>query len=296
MRLDALVRKQHNVTWNQARRWIETGKIWLNGERVTDPATPTNETSVIELKVNAPKPVALGRARAGQTLAKSDVVFVDTHVIVVNKPAGLNSVPFEEGENALVQLVCKYLDQRVTVVHRLDRETSGLLVFARTQPAADSLAEQFRLHSVARRYVALVQGHIESQTIRSLLLDNRGDGLRGSRKAGSPVPKEMGKPAVTHVKALAHLEGMTLIECRLETGRTHQIRIHLSEAGHPLLGEKAYIRDYKGAKAEASRLMLHAAELGFKHPVRETPMKWTLLPPRDFLDLLPGFLTLQFTF
>jgi 23S rRNA pseudouridine1911/1915/1917 synthase len=91
---------------------------------------------------------------------------------------------------------------------------------------------------------------------------------------------------VTHVKALATESGMTLIECRLETGRTHQIRIHLSEAGHPLLGERAYIREYAGPRIPAARLMLHAAELGFVHPTKGVQLRWVLPPPEDFLGLL----------
>ena len=287
MRLDAVVRNRYQISWNQARGWIETGKIWLNGVAVMDPATPTEESAEIELKMNAPKPSST-RAQASPQLAKSDVIYLDSQLIVVNKPAGLSSVPYEKTDVALEQLINKHLGSRITVVQRLDRETSGLLVFARTKEAGMALGDQFRHHTVIRRYVALVQGYVTSQTIRSKLLENRGDGLRGSLKAGSPLSRDLAKPAVTHVRMLNHNDEMTLIECRLETGRTHQIRIHLSEAGHPLLGEKAYIREYTGTKVEAPRLMLHAAELGFDHPTTKAPMHWTMPPPKDFLALLPA--------
>src|SRR5262249_24736641 len=131
-------------------------------------------------------------------------------------------------------------------VHRLDRETSGLMVFARTHAAERILAQQFREHATHRRYLAIVQGRVEAQTIRTRLLRDRGDGRRGSTN----LPN-VGKEAITHVKPLEYLplprgqgrgEGAayTLIQCKLETGRTHQIRIHLSEQGHPVCGEKVY--------------------------------------------------------
>ena len=120
-------------------------------------------------------------------------------------------------------------------MHRLDRDTSGLLVFARTAEAQQHLEHQFRTHSTRRRYLAVVRGAVESQTIESRLVRDRGDGRRGS----TTLPN-VGRRAVTHVRAVERLGDYTLIECRLETGRTHQIRIHLSELGHPLCGDKVY--------------------------------------------------------
>jgi 23S rRNA pseudouridine1911/1915/1917 synthase len=263
-RLDAVVRERFDVSWNKAREWIETGKIWLGDRAIRNPSTPTATDSELELKMNAPK------AARAQSFEKSRVVHVDTQIIVVNKPAGMNTVPYGDEKESLEQLVCQYLQQRkVSVVQRLDRETSGLLVLARTIEAGDFLANQFRFRTVQRRYFALAQGEVGSQVIRTPIHSKGED-----------------KPAVTHVEALMKLRGMTLIECKLETGRTHQIRIHLSEAGHPLLGERAYAGKLRG-KMEAPRIMLHAAELGITHPVKKVPMRWTLLPPEDFLSMLP---------
>ena len=291
MRLDALVRTRQQVSWGKARGWIETGKIWVEGRPITDPSFEVFETVVFELKMNAPRNAGTSRSK-GITpgFAKSRVVFCDTQVIVVNKPAGMSTVPYEEAETGtLEQAIRDHLQQsRVGVVHRLDRDTSGLLVFARTASAEKALAQQFRFHSVKRRYFALAEGAVCSQTCRSVILDDRGDGLRGSLPPGSRLSRDVGKESITHVTCLEQFNGISLVECRLETGRTHQIRIHLSEAGHPLLGEKAYIREFVGLRTEAPRMMLHAAELGFVHPTRCTPLHWTECPPEDFLSLLPS--------
>ncbi len=275
-RLDQLVRAKFDLSWGKARSHIETGKVFVDGKAVTDPGAETRESAAIELKMNAPK-----KPRTESKFAPR-VLHVDTQVIVVDKPSGLSTVPFEgEKLENLEEWVCEHLKQpRVVVVHRLDRETSGLVVFARNAEAGKKLAQQFRFHTVRRRYFALAHGRVKDGTIRSELVENRGDGIRGSGRGG--------KEAITHVRALAELEGMTLIECRLETGRTHQIRIHLSEAGHPLVGERLYVREFKDPRLEAPRLMLHAAELGFVHPTKDAPVLWRESPPADFQALLPS--------
>jgi 23S rRNA pseudouridine1911/1915/1917 synthase len=173
----------------------------------------------------------------------------------------------------------------VRAVHRLDRETSGVMVFARTAAAEKHLAQQFRKHTTARRYVAIAMGEVKTQTIRSRLVRDRGDGRRGSTKLVNA-----GKPSVTHVKPLERIGNYTLIECRPETGRTHQIRIHLSEAGHPLCGEKIYLqplfqpplKDISGAP----RLALHAADLAFQHPMTDEVMQFESALPADLKEFL----------
>jgi 23S rRNA pseudouridine1911/1915/1917 synthase len=165
--------------------------------------------------------------------------------------------------------------RRVRPVHRLDRETSGLMVFARTAEAKKHLEHQFRVHSVRRRYLAIAQGDVAAQTIESRLARDRGDGRRGSTK----LP-DAGKHAVTHVRPIERLGDYTLVECRLETGRTHQIRIHLAEAGHPLCGEKVYgqplFRPRQPDQSGAPRLALCAVELGFVHPVSGEAMHFEM--------------------
>jgi 23S rRNA pseudouridine1911/1915/1917 synthase len=124
--------------------------------------------------------------------------------------------------------------------------------------------------------------------VRSFLLANRGDGLRGSARGNVRASRAGGdaREAITHVERIAKLDGATLVACRLETGRTHQIRIHLSEMGHPLVGERVYVRRYPGPLLEAPRLMLHAAELGFVHPATELPVRWEQPLPPDMQEVL----------
>jgi 23S rRNA pseudouridine1911/1915/1917 synthase len=134
-----------------------------------------------------------------------------------------------------------------------------------------------------RKYLAIVHGRLDrKESYRSMLIEDRGDGLRGSAES----TRIGGQLAVTHVEPLELLDGATLVACRLETGRTHQIRIHLSEAGHPLVGESVYIRDYRGPRIGAPRMMLHATELGFVHPATEKLMHFVRPPPADFNEVL----------
>ena len=225
------------------------------------------------------------------------IVHLDRHVVVVDKPAGITSTRHSDErmhpprrrqhqptlDEMLPRIIARVERRRgqcpVRAVHRLDRETSGLMVFARTVEAERRLQRQFREHTIRRRYVAVVRGEPEERTIESLLVRDRGDGRRGS--AAQP---NAGKTAITHVRPLERLGDYTLVECRLETGRTHQIRIHLSEAGHPLCGDKVYWRPlFESCEPDASgapRLALAAVELGFDHPATGKPMSFeTPLPP-----------------
>jgi 23S rRNA pseudouridine1911/1915/1917 synthase len=174
---------------------------------------------------------------------------------------------------------------RVRAVHRLDRDTSGLVVFALTPEAERDLGRQLRAHAAERRYLALVRGRPKVGRIESNLVHDRGDGRRGS----SSMPGH-GKRAVTHVKVLEGLGDYSLVECWLDTGRTHQVRIHLGEAGAPLCGERVYDRPPHGRPlpdgSGAARPMLHAATLGFRHP---TTGKWVSCSsplPKDMAALL----------
>jgi 23S rRNA pseudouridine1911/1915/1917 synthase len=173
----------------------------------------------------------------------------------------------------------------VRAVHRLDKDTSGLVVFARTAEAERHLGRQFRAHTIERRYLAVVRGRATPARIESFLVDDRGDGRRGSS-----LVVGQGKRAVTHVRVVEALGDFTLVECRLETGRTHQVRIHLAEAGTPLCGERVYDRPLHGAPrpdgSGAARLALHAASLGLEHPATGQRMTWTSPLPPDLRALV----------
>jgi len=171
------------------------------------------------------------------------------------------------------------------VVQRLDKETSGLVVFARTVAAERGLGKQFQAHKVIRHYLAIVPGKVAPQRIATRLVRDRGDGRRGSTTLSG-----IGKEAVTHVRVLEVLPGYSLLGCRLETGRTHQIRIHLAELGHPICGEKVYQRIPGGRihkdLSAAPRLALHADELGFVHPIFGGAMHWKMELPDDLASFL----------
>lgn len=290
--LAAVVREASNgLPWAKAKELVLRGKVTVNGERALDPARRVIVGERIAIDETAP------RKRAG-VLPPELLVHVDADVVVVNKPAGILSVPYVAGDkDTLVDVTQAALRRRprdpqrapLGVVQRLDKDTTGLMVFARTLAAKRSLASQLREHSVTRRYLAIVHGVARDATHDTMLIANRGDGLRGSfgvfrRTPGRP-PKEA-RRAITHVRVVERLRDATLVECRLETGRQHQIRIHLSEAGTPLVGEPVYIRDFAGPRIDAPRPMLHAETLGFTHPRTTERVELHAAPPADFAKVL----------
>jgi 23S rRNA pseudouridine1911/1915/1917 synthase len=277
-------------SWNRARELCKRGKVRRNGELATDAALRVQLGDRVSIDLQAP------RVRQ-HVLDDDSLVYADAHLAVVSKPAGLLSVPFEDGDkNTLIDRLRSLLRRRygtqgaeLGAVQRLDKDTTGLLVFARTLAAKRQLQEAFRIHAIERRYLALAHGVVAQQQFETHLLRDRGDGLRGSfgrfKLARGPVPADA-KRALTDVRPLAALRGATLIECQLSTGRQHQIRIHLSEAGHPLLGEEVYIRDFKAQLLPAPRIMLHAAVLGFAHPSTGRALRFELPAPADFMETL----------
>ena len=240
-------------------------------------------------------------AKRNAPLPDLDIVYSDDAIVVVNKPVGLTTMRStdevaefgDHGQKFLTRTLAGVLpgvlgtpDRPVHAVHRIDRDTSGLVVFARTRAAADKLTDQFRKHSVDRRYLALTRGTPKPGKMSSVFVADRGDGRRGSSR--DLVPED-GKRAVTHVKVVEQLGDFAAVECRLETGRTHQVRIHLGEAGTSLCGEKVYDRPPDGRPlpdgSGAARPMLHAARLGFHHPLTDEVMTWDAKPPQDFARL-----------
>ncbi len=271
--------------WKAVKELIGTGKVFVGGTRVTDDGHRVHTGDHVALRIRAPRP--------RDERAEVQIVFEDTQVVVIDKPAGVSSVPYEQHETGtamdLIRDAWRRLKRPATeaalhVVHRIDKDTSGLLVFAKTKKAERELAMQFRAHTVARTYTCVAHGGVASGRIESRLVDDRGDGLRGSARFAN-----QGKTAVTHVRALRPLQGATLCEVQLETGKTHQIRIHLAERGHPLVGERVYVRDYEGAGGRviaSPRLLLHAATLGFAHPVTRASVSFESSLPDDFQSVL----------
>src|SRR5262245_16853074 len=208
------------------------------------------------------------------------LVFEDASVIVADKPAGLLTMATDtERSKTLYAALREYVNrkkpsEKIFIVHRLDREASGLLVFAKTVAAKERLQEQFKDHSAGRRYVAVVEGRVRVDELRiqSNLAENKA--YRGYSKPNTRV----GKLAVTHVRVLKRNPKTTLIEVRLETGRKHQIRAHLAERGHAILGDKSY----GSGSNPIRRLALHAARLEFKHPVTGKRMQFESPYPKVF--------------
>jgi len=294
--LAAIVRERTGVTWSRARRLCAEGRVTVNGKRCLDPASRIAADALVVVDAQAP------RLLTGP-LGASAIVFADRDIVVVDKPVGMLSVADEPGNrDTLADHLRPMLrnkgergaDARLGVVHRLDKDTSGLMVFARTADAKRVLAAQFRAHDIERVYHAIAHGAVVAKRVETLLILDRGDGIRGSyghfRRPRGAAPIEA-KRSVTHVRPLAVLAGATLVECRLETGRQHQIRIHLSELGHPLVGERVYIRDYAGMRIESLRPMLHARTLGFVHPRTSRQVTFESEPPADFLAMLEALRT-----
>ncbi len=285
--LAAVVREQTGLPWTRAKKLCFEGRVTVNGERCVDPARRIPADALVVVDKFAPK-IEKG------PLAKDAIVHADRDVVVVDKPAGMLSVEDEPGNKETLVEYTRTLLRRVDkggvdaglgVVHRLDRDTSGVMVFARTAEAQRVLAARFRTHDIERVYLAIAHGEVAEARIETDLILDRGDGLRGSfghfRRAKGSLPSDA-RHSITNVKPIEALKGATLVECRLETGRQHQIRIHLAELDHPLLGERVYIRDYTGPRIEAARVMLHARTLGFDHPRTGERMTFERGPPDDF--------------
>jgi 23S rRNA pseudouridine1911/1915/1917 synthase len=314
-------------SWGQAQNWITNRHVQINGNLCLDPSRRLTEKDVIKLwRESLAKPVDAEQLK---------LAYVDEHLVVVEKPAGVTSVKHREErvtssrrkqrqetlEELLPAAIARHLGWAadrgapgsrrpgsrggrlggraqpalppVYPVHRLDRDTSGLMIFARTRAAEQRLIKLFRDHRIDRQYWAVVHGHAASQVIRSTLVRDRGDGQRGSAPAGT-TPED-GQSAVTHVHLVEHLPGYSIIRCKLETGRTHQIRIHLSERGHALCGDKIYTRSLDGKTVDdrsgAPRHALHSERLAFRHPITGEPLVFQMRLPPDLAGWLKRFRT-----
>jgi 23S rRNA pseudouridine1911/1915/1917 synthase len=295
-----LARPEHEV-----RQWLRQRKVRVAGQPCSNAGWRVRAGQRIEVEIPAPKQgpgQPEKRERAGPPIA---IRFVDEHLLVVEKPTGLTTMRHAEDVAAFGRRAKKYLPTtlqdllpaaveahtgkpagRIRAVHRLDKETSGLVVFARSAAAESSLGTQFRAHTIERVYRALVRGQAVSARIESTLIADRGDGRRGSGAAGS----RDGQHAITQVTLVETLGEFSLVECRLETGRTHQVRIHLGEAGTPLCGERIYDRPLHGKPlpdgSGIPRVALHAATLGLEHPVTGKRLFWTSPLPPDLEEAL----------
>jgi 23S rRNA pseudouridine1911/1915/1917 synthase len=290
--LAAFLRQQLDVSWTSARTMCERHKVSIDGHLAADPARRVRVGQQISIDPNAKRPLAPAIQKAQER-----IIFEDSQLLVVNKPAGISSVPYERDEKSTAMDLIrdawraqgrKATDQPLYVVHRIDKDTSGLLMFAKTRPAERELQQLFRHHDIRRRYLCVAHGYCISRTIESYLIKDRGDGLRGSLAQWKVDLGHGGRLALTHLEVTEHIGTVaTVCSVQIETGKTHQIRIHLAEAGHPIVGERVYIRDFtrRGQTAlPCSRLLLHAETLGFVHPITGEDLMFQQDPPLDFSE------------
>lgn len=263
------------ASWNEVRKLIETGKLSVGGSVVRDNRHPVAPNTEVELRMTRPKSVPLADPR---------ILYFDPHIVVANKPTGIASVDHEAEPTSLQSELRQSLEAQerrnvppLKVVHRLDKVTSGVMLFARTQAAQADLKEQFRAHTTGRIYLAVAHGAVRSETLSFRLVRDRGDGVRGVT-----TNPNLGYTSVTHVRVKETFARCSLIECKLETGRTHQIRIHLAEVGSPLVGEPLYVRDFAGPLIPCERTLLHAALLSFTHPVFRNIRRYEVPLPAEF--------------
>jgi 23S rRNA pseudouridine1911/1915/1917 synthase len=282
---------------------IEAGNVTINGAVIRDAASQVPEGARIEVESPPPDDSPLAAQRL-----PLDILFEDQHLLVLDKPAGLVVHPaagHEDGTlvNALIAHCGDSLSgvggvRRPGIVHRLDKDTSGLLVVAKTDAAHQGLSALFADHgrtgSLVREYQALAWG---TPAIHNGTVDAPLGRHPHHREKMAVVSGERGRHAVTHWRLEEQLGPASLISCRLETGRTHQIRVHLAHIGHPILGDAIYGAGFKTKAAQLSeegrraltqlgRQALHAAKLGFVHPITGKEFFFESAPPRDLLHLI----------
>lgn len=289
------------ASWNECRRVLNARRVLVNGVLCIHEGRRLQRGDEVRFLADP----AAAPLKPTQLL----IHYVDDHLVVADKPAGVVSTrrPEEQHWPAEKKRLAPTLDELIAArlqavpvlavknrrpagplppllrVQRLDRDTTGVIVFARTTPAAAILIDQFAEHRAERVYSAIVAGCPPATTIRSHLVRDRGDGHRGSSPDG-----RHGVPAVTHLRPIETRGGFTKVECRLETGRTHQIRIHLSELGFPVCGDREYGSPVGEAMPDRQkpppRLALHAAFLAFIHPATQQRMEFASPWPADLED------------
>jgi 23S rRNA pseudouridine1911/1915/1917 synthase len=293
-RLDrALAAALPTISRERLKALISSGEVRdSHGKQVRDPASKAQASACYEISIPVPAPAH----NEAQDIALN-VVFEDDHLLVVDKAAGMVVHPAAGNlDGTMVNALLHHCAGRLSgiggvarpgIVHRIDKDTSGLLVVARTDVAHEGLAKQFAKHSIDRRYLAIVAGlpNPPSGTVDAPLARSS-----ANRQKMAIVSEGRGKRAVTHYRLLTPLREAAMVECRLETGRTHQVRVHMTSIGHPLLGDPAYGRTKTVHREllnqlDFKRQALHAAGLGFVHPVTRQSLSFESALPSDMQEL-----------
>jgi 23S rRNA pseudouridine1911/1915/1917 synthase len=293
LRLDKALAEASGLSRVRVKALLGEGRVALSGRPATQPSLKPDKGTPFSIRV----PEAVPAEAEAQDIPLA-VVFEDEHLIVVDKPAGLVVHPAAGNlDGTLVNALLHHCRGQLSgiggvarpgIVHRIDKDTSGLLVVAKTDAAHEGLARQFADHSIERAYRAVVAGQPAppAGTVRGAIARSA-----INRKKMALVEDGRGKHAVTHYATLERLDGAALLECRLETGRTHQVRVHMASIGHALLGDPVYGRSPGRLRPILSRLAfhrqaLHAAELGFIHPVSNTALRFESAMPEDMITLI----------
>ncbi len=272
---------------------ISAGEVSISGAVARDPSRKVTGTETVAVTVPAPAP-----AEAVAQDIPLTILFEDDHLLVVDKPAGLVVHPAAGNlDGTLVNALLHHCAGRLSgiggvarpgIVHRIDKDTSGLLVVAKTDRAHEGLAKQFAAHSVERLYTAVVAGQPMPQAGR---IEGALARSAANRQKMAIVADGRGKHAVTHFRTVKPLKDAAEVECRLETGRTHQVRVHMTSIGHPLLGDPVYGRT-RSAHREIlqqlgfARQALHARTLGFLHPIAQEKLTFESPVPPDIQELI----------
>jgi 23S rRNA pseudouridine1911/1915/1917 synthase len=295
LRLDkALAQALPSLSRERIKALLSEGRITrIDGACLPNPSKKIDVA--LQIKVDIPPP--LPTHNVGEAMDLS-IAYEDDDLIVVDKPAGLVVHPAAgNAQGTLVNALLHHCEGQLSgiggvarpgIVHRIDKGTSGLIVVAKHDRAHIGLAQQFADHSIYRRYIALVHGHPNPRagTVNAAMARSQ-----HNRKKMSVVPENAGKHAITHYHIEHTLRDVSQIMCRLETGRTHQIRVHMAHIGHHLLGDPVYGRSRKGITTLLQsigfeRQALHAAELGFIHPVNGKEIRLSSALPADMLGLI----------
>ncbi len=298
LRLDAALARASGLSRERVKALLGEGRVQLNGKSAAQASLKPAAGTAWRIAVPAAAPAA---AQAQDI--PLNVVFEDDHLIVIDKPAGLVVHPAAGNlDGTLVNALLHHCHGQLSgiggvarpgIVHRIDKDTSGLLVVAKSDAAHEGLAAQFADHSIERAYLALVNGVPvpAAGTVRGAIARSDRDRKKMALVPEGPDGRTRGKHAVTHYRTLEGLGQAALVECRLETGRTHQVRVHMSSIGHSLLGDPVYGRANARLRPVLNQLQfarqaLHAAVLGFIHPVTRQPVRFDSALPADMDRLL----------
>lgn len=284
-RLARRLQAEHpGLSFSRAKRVVAAGQVRVDGRMERDPGAWVEAGARVEWNASAP---VTPRGVSGAV----EVVHADAHVVVGFKPAGLLSVPTREREkdtfvSHLARLVAKQHGRRpfLAVVQRLDRDTSGLMVVAASLAAQQELQRQLADRSLSRGYETVVAG-VPEAAAGTIARELVGDGLR--RRRSVAAPRERGKPSLTHWRTLERFADSARLAVTIETGRTHQIRIHLASIGHPVVGDRVYrAPDGTPPPAWLDRQALHAGSLSFLHPASGRRLEFEAPPPDDMARLI----------